>query len=142
MPAERGRHEPVGVVLDQRDARVVLVEDAPREVGRNGEHAVEMAVTERSHGVADVAVWIDLERPRARRHRTRHLPQLDRRHAAVLIDHAELEMAHGAPERVAEDHELDDGHDQRHDDQRRTPPKPAELAFHDGEHAIHGRPSA
>ncbi len=59
------------------------------------------------------------------------------RHAAVLVDDADLQVLDLPAEGVAEDDELHQRHEQRHDDERRAPPEAPQLAFDDGPGALH-----
>ena len=67
------------------------------------------------------------------------LAKFDCRHAMIMVDDTQLEIPHLAAERVAKNDQLNDRKDERHDDQRRTAPKPSELTLKDGHGSMHKR---
>src|SRR5439155_1357225 len=79
------RDEVVGVVLDERDVRIVLRQHAPRKLRRNRQHAVDAAVAEIVHGPSLIRVLHGVERLRSAGDGHRQLAHAHRRQAAVLI---------------------------------------------------------
>ena len=108
-----------------------------REVGRDGQHAVDAPVAQVLDGLALIAVVHGFEGARPGGNRARQLANPDRRQPAILIDDADLQVLDVAAEGIAEDDELHDRHDQHHDDEHRAPPEPAELTFDDGPCSLH-----
>jgi len=47
-------------------------------------------------------------------------------------------MPHDTAERIAQDDELHERKDHRHDEQRRAAQEPAQVALDDGPHPLHG----
>ena len=137
---ERGEDEVVGVVGDQGDAWRVALQRTAREAGRNDQGAVDPAVAQVRQRRAAVRVVHEVDRVRARRHRVRQLADADRRHAVVLIDDGQLEVLDVAAERIAEDDQLHEREDHRHDDQQRAAPEPAHLTFDDRHGSVHSGP--
>jgi hypothetical protein len=59
------------------------------------------------------------------------------RHAVILIDDGDAQMLDVPAECIAEDDQLCEREDHRHDDQHRTPAEAPQLAFDDGPGACH-----
>ncbi len=134
---QRVGHEVVGVVLDQRDPRVVLGQRATGEFGRDGEHAVDPAVAQVGKRAAGIVVQHRLEGAGIRGYRSRQLAQPDRRDAAVLVHDADPQVLDVTPEGVAQHHQLNQGEDHRDHDQDRAPAEPAQLALDECPGALH-----
>jgi hypothetical protein len=134
-PRQRAGDHVVGVVLDQRHARLVLDEYPPREFRRNRQHAVDAAVAQVADRLSFVGVVEQIDRLRAGRCRLRKLADLHRGQAMILVDDSHLQMLDVAAKRVAEDHELHEREDHRHDDQDRAAAEAPQLALDDGPHA-------
>jgi len=56
----------------------------------------------------------------------------------IGIDHSKLEMFDLAAKCVTQHDELGDGHNHRNQHERWTAPESAQVAFNDGQNAIHG----
>ncbi len=134
----RRRDEGVGVVFDERDSRVVLREHAPREVRRDGQHAVQLAVAQVPQRGSLVAVVDGVEGPRARRDRLAHLLDVHGGDAVVGRHDPELQVLDVAAEGVAEHDQLHEREDHRDDDERRAAAEAPHLTFDDGEGSLHG----
>ncbi len=112
--------------------------DAPREIRRNGQHAVDAAVAQVAQRHPGVRVVDQIDRPRAGRDGAGQLTDPDRRHAVVLVDDRQLQMLDVAAEGVAEDDQLGEREDHRHHDQERAAAEPPHFALDDGQGAFHG----
>ena len=118
VPSSVADGELVGVVLDQRQARVGAGQHLAREVRRDVQHAADLAVAQVVRAPPPGRCRRSVSNgARVGRHRLEHLLQLHRRHAVVLVDDADLEVLHLAAEGVAQHDELHHRHDHRDDDQ-------------------------
>ena len=63
--------------------------------------------------------------------------QFDRRHAVVLVHDADLKVLDFSAERVAENDQLHQRHDDGNDHEHRAAPEPPQVAFNDGPDSVH-----
>ena len=137
---QRRAHEVVGVVDDERDARMVLLVDAARILRRNDDGAIELAVAHVLHRLLIAVVVRPGLKVRALDcTAVERLADLHRLRAVVLIDHAQPRVFDLAAEGIAQHDELHQRKHHRHQHQRRRAEELAQLAFDDGQHSVHGR---
>ena len=134
---ERGAHEVVAVVDDECQPRVLLLVDAARELRRNDDGAVDLAVAHVFHRLAVVVVIDRFEGANVGLDGVEGLANLERHGAVVLINYAELGVADFPAEGVAEHDQLDERKHRRHQHQRRGAQELAQFTFDNGPHS-HG----
>ena len=96
----------IGIVLDQRDARIRSREDLARKLRRNVQDAVDFAVAQIAQGRGLVAVGNRVKCCGVGGDGLAHFLQFDRRHAVVFVHDAHLKILDFSAERVAEHDEL------------------------------------
>ena len=136
---QRGAHDVVGVVDDERDTGMVLLVDAARILRRNDDGAVETAGAHILHGLFVAVVGNGSEGMCVGLDRGQSFPNFHGLRAAVLIDDAEARVLDLATKGVAQHDELHQRKHHRHQHQRRRAEEFAQFALDNGPHSIHKR---
>ena len=137
---QRGAHDVVGVVDDERDAGMILLVNAARVFRRNDDGAVELAGAHVFHGLLVAVVGNGSEGVRVGLDRGQSFANFHRLRALILIDDAEACVLDLAAEGVAQHDELDQWKHHGYQHQRRRAEEFAQFALDNGPHSIHKTP--
>ena len=104
---------------------------------RDGQHAVDFAIAQILQRRRLIVVGHRVKGARIGGDGLEHFLQLERRHAVILIHDADLQVFDFAAKGIAEHDQLHQRHDDGDDNQNRTAPEAAQIAFDDGPDAVH-----
>ena len=117
--------------------RRVLGQHPARVIRREIQDPIDSPIPQVPHGDLEIGVIDRFKGSRVGGNGPAHFPQLDGGHAMILINHRDAQVMDLSAKGVSQNHQLHDGHDHRHQDERGAAHKLAQVAFHQSPDSIH-----
>ena len=130
---ERLRADAIDVVGEQSDFRDAAFGDVVAEVGRDHDDAFVEPVAHFVDGAARIVLEGDVDGLRSRLQREQLFDDAARIESVILLDDDDRQMLELALERIADDHEINDRHQDDGDQRDRIARQLLQVAAHDCE---------